>query len=54
MHLNNEVLVSSDFQSADKPTDLLLVDPKEKLDYVLDEPVYDSRAEAEAAAKQRE
>ncbi len=54
VHLNNEVLVSADFQSADEPTDLLLVDPKEKLDYVLDEPVYESRAEAEAAAKQRE
>lgn len=54
VHLNGEVLVSADFQSADEPTDLLLVDPKEKLDYVLDEPVYESRAEAEAAAKLRE
>jgi hypothetical protein len=54
VHLNNEPLVSSDFQAADEPTDLLLVDPDETLAYVLDEPVYESRAEAEAAAKLRE
>ncbi|TXN32359.1 hypothetical protein FVP33_01700 [Lacisediminihabitans profunda] len=54
VHLNNEPLVSADFQAADEPTDLLLVDPDETLAYVLDEPVYDSRAEAEAAAKLRE
>lgn len=54
VHLNNEPLVSADFQAADEPTDLLLVDPDETLSYVLDEPVYDSRAEAEAAAKLRD
>jgi hypothetical protein len=53
VHLNNEPLVSADFQAADEPTDLLLVDPEETLAYVLDEPVYESRAEAEAAAKVR-
>jgi hypothetical protein len=51
VHLNNELLVSADFQSADEDTDLLLVAPNEDLVYVLDEPVYDSRADAEAAAK---
>ena len=53
VHLNNELLVSADFQSADEETDLLLVAPNEDLVYVLDEPVYDSRAEAEYAAKNR-
>jgi hypothetical protein len=53
VHLNNELLVSADFQAADEETDLLLVAPNEDLVYVLDEPVYDSRAEAEAAAKNR-
>lgn len=52
VHLNNEPLVADDFTSADEPTDLLLVAPNEKLAAVLDEPVYESRAEAEAAAKQ--
>jgi hypothetical protein len=54
VHLNDELLVSQDFLVADEPTDLLLVAPNERLQYVLDEPVYDSRAEAEAAAKRRE
>lgn len=54
VHVNDEPLVSDDFQSADEPTDLLLVAPNESLQYVLDEPVYDSRAEAEAAAKHRD
>ena len=53
VHLNNDLLVSADFQAADEETDLLLVAPNEDLVYVLDEPVYDSRAEAEAAAKNR-
>lgn len=53
VHINNELLVSSDFHDADEATDLLMVAPNESLAYVLDEPVYDSRAEAEAAAKQR-
>jgi hypothetical protein len=51
VHLNNEPLVSADFQTADEPTDLLLVDPSESLAFVLDEPVYSSQAEAEAAGK---
>ncbi|MES2093128.1 MAG: hypothetical protein V4531_04850 [Actinomycetota bacterium] len=51
VHLNNEPLLSADFQSAEEETDLLLVAPNENLVYVLDEPVYDSRADAEAAAK---
>ena len=51
VHLNNELLTSEDFADADESTDLLLVDPKESLQYVLDEPVYGSRAEAEAAAR---
>ncbi|WP_354570430.1 hypothetical protein [Glaciihabitans sp. UYNi722] len=54
VHLNNEPLASTDFQSADEPTDLLLVAPNESLAFVLDEPVYESRAEAEAAAKLRD
>jgi hypothetical protein len=53
VHLNRELLVSADFQAADEETDLLLVAPNEDLVYVLDEPVYDSRLEAEAAAKNR-
>ena len=51
VHLNNELLLSADFQLADEETDLLLVAPNEDLVYVLDEPVYDSRAEAEAAER---
>ena len=53
VHLNNELLLSSDFADAEEPTDLLLVAPNESLAYVLDEPVYSSRLEAEEAAKQR-
>lgn len=51
VHLGGEPLVAADFDTAEEPTDLLLVDPDERLAFVLDEPVYDSRAEAEAAAK---
>jgi len=51
VHLNGEPLEASDFADADEPTDLLLIDPSEQLQHVLDEPVYGSRAEAEAAAK---
>lgn len=51
VHLNNEPLTSEDFADAEEPTDLLLVDPDESLQFVLDEPVYGSRAEAEAAAR---
>ena len=51
VHINNEPLVADDFAAADEPTDLLLVDPRETFTWVLDEPVYGSRAEAEAAAK---
>jgi hypothetical protein len=51
VHLNNEPLVAEDFSAAEEPTDLLLIAPGEQLASVLDEPVYDSRAEAEAAAK---
>jgi hypothetical protein len=51
VHLNNEPLVADDFADAEEPTDLLLVAPGEQLASVLDEPVYESRAEAEAAAK---
>lgn len=54
VHLNGEPLVAADFQSAEESTDLLLVAPNETLAYVLDEPVYDSRFDAEAAAKLRE
>lgn len=50
VHLNNEPLTATDFD-ADDSTDLLLVDPAEELSVVLAEPVYDTRAEAEAAAK---
>ncbi len=51
VHVNDEPLVSGDFDTADEPTDLLLVAPNEALALVIDEPVYASRAEAEAAAK---
>lgn len=51
VHLNNEPLSAEDFAEAEEPTDLLLIAPGEQLASVLDEPVYDSRAEAEAAAK---
>lgn len=54
VHLNNEPLAAADFASADEPTDLLLIAPNEHLASVLDEPIYESRAEAEAAAKQQE
>jgi hypothetical protein len=54
VHINDEPLVAADFASADEPTDLLLIDPKETLAHVVDEPVYESRAEAEAAAKNRD
>jgi hypothetical protein len=54
VHLNGEPLVAADFASADEPTDLLLIDPRETLAHVVDEPIYDSRAEAEAAAKARQ
>ncbi|MEO7122838.1 MAG: hypothetical protein ABI400_06910 [Lacisediminihabitans sp.] len=51
VHVNNEPLVAADFSTAEEPTDLLLVAPGETLSFTLDEPVYESRAEAEAAAK---
>jgi hypothetical protein len=51
VHVNNEPLVADDFRTAEEPTDLLLIAPSESLSFTLDEPVYDSRAEAEAAAK---
>jgi len=54
VHLNNEPLVADDFSAAEEPTDLLLIAPGEQLASVLDEPVYDSRAEAEAAAKRED
>ena len=54
VHLNGEPLVAADFAAADEPTDLLLIDPRETLAHVVDEPVYESRAEAEAAAKARQ
>ncbi|MCW4385952.1 hypothetical protein OH146_09220 [Salinibacterium sp. SYSU T00001] len=53
VHLGGEPLVAADFDSAEEPTDLLLVAPDERLAFVIDSPVYDSRAEAEAAAKRR-
>ncbi len=52
VHLNGEPLVAEDFASADEPTDLLLIDPSETLAHVVDEPVYGSRAEAAAKARQ--
>lgn len=51
VHLNSELLTAEDFAEAEEPTDLLLVDPDESLQFVLDEPVFGSRAEAEAAAR---
>lgn len=51
VHLNDEPLTAEDFADAEEPTDLLLIDPDESLQFVLDEPVYGSRAEAEAAAR---
>lgn len=51
VHLGGEPLAAADFDEAEEPTDLLLIDPEERLAFVLDEPVYESRAEAEAAAK---
>lgn len=51
VHLGGEQLTAADFEAAEEPTDLLLVAPDETLAFVLDEPVYESRAEAEAAAK---
>lgn len=54
VHLNNEPLLAEDFDSADEPTDLLLVAPNEQLASVLETPVYESRAEAEAAAKRND
>ncbi len=54
VHINDEPLVAADFANADEPTDLLLIDPRETLAHVVDEPVYESRAEAEAAAKKRD
>ena len=51
VHLNNEPLLAEDFDSAEEPTDLLLVAPNEQLASVLETPVYESRAAAEAAAK---
>lgn len=51
VHVNNEPLVAEDFRTAEEPTDLLLIAPGESLSFTLDEPVYESRAEAEAAAK---
>ncbi len=54
VHVNDEPLAAGDFDDADETTDLLLVDPKETLAWVLTEPVYGSRAEAEAAAKSRD
>ncbi|MCY7324724.1 MAG: hypothetical protein LH605_01155 [Microbacteriaceae bacterium] len=51
VHLNAELLTAEDFAEAEEPTDLLLVDRDESLQFVLDEPVFGSRAEAEAAAR---
>lgn len=51
VHLNSEPLTAADFADAEEPTDLLLVDPDESLQFVLDEPVFGSRAEAETAAR---
>lgn len=51
VHLNREPLTAEDFADAEEPTDLLLVDPDESLQYVLDEPVYASRLDAENAAR---
>jgi hypothetical protein len=54
VHLNNEPLLAEDFDTAEEPTDLLLVAPNEHLASVLESPVYESRAEAEAAAKRED
>jgi hypothetical protein len=51
VHLDDEPLVPTDFEDAEDETDLLLVDPAERLAQVITEPMYESRAEAEAAAK---
>ncbi|WP_161884768.1 hypothetical protein [Marisediminicola antarctica] len=51
VHLNAELLTAENFAEAEEPTDLLLVDRDESLQFVLDEPVFGSRAEAEAAAR---
>lgn len=51
VHLNAELLTAEDFAEAEEPTDLLLIDRDESLQFVLDEPVFGSRAEAEAAAR---
>ncbi|CAN5237144.1 hypothetical protein BH09ACT3_BH09ACT3_04350 [soil metagenome] len=51
VHLDDEPLVPADFEDAADVTDLLLVDPAERLAQVITEPMYESRAEAEAAAK---
>ena len=51
VHPNAELLTAEDFAEAEEPTDLLLIDPEESLKFVLDEPVFGSRAEAEAAAR---
>ncbi|MEY2847749.1 MAG: hypothetical protein RI885_414 [Actinomycetota bacterium] len=51
VHLNDEPLTADDFADAEEPTDLLLVDPDESLQFVLDEPVYASRLDAENAAR---
>lgn len=51
VHLGGEPLTASDFDTAEESEDLLLVAPEERLVFVRDEPVYESRAEAEAAAK---
>lgn len=51
VHLNGEPLVPEDFDTVDDDNDLLLVDPSERLARVITEPMYGSRAEAEAAAK---
>lgn len=51
VHLNAELLTAENFAEAEEPTDLLLIDPDESLQFVLDEPVFGSRAEAESAAR---
>jgi len=51
VHIDDEPLVPADFDNAEDETDLLLVDPAERLAQVITEPMYESRAEAEAAAK---
>lgn len=51
VHLNDDLLLSSDFAEAEEVEDLLLIAPGETLAAVVEEPVFESRAEAEAAAK---